>query len=57
MGANFIEASKETFGSEYKDKAEKQLSALFTVAKANQPTVIFMDEADEFLADGDERTK
>ncbi|KAK7980450.1 hypothetical protein PG989_012907 [Apiospora arundinis] len=56
-GANMMEVSAATINNMYVGESEKNVRALFSLAKKNEPMVIFIDEADALLgARGGNRT-
>ncbi|KAK6071887.1 Mus7/MMS22 family protein (ATPase) [Seiridium cupressi] len=48
-GANMIEVSGASINQMYVGESEKNIKALFTLAKKKEPLVIFIDEADALL--------
>ncbi|KAI1109227.1 hypothetical protein F5Y14DRAFT_40683 [Nemania sp. NC0429] len=48
-GANMIEVSAASINNKYVGESEKNVRALFSLAKKMEPTVIFIDEADALL--------
>ncbi|KAK7977363.1 ATPase family AAA domain-containing protein 1-B [Apiospora saccharicola] len=55
-GANMIEVSAASINNMFVGESEKNVRALFSVAKKKQPMVIFIDEADALLGARGPRT-